>query len=135
MITPTHERYIKIMKQTTQFDRKNHYTVLHADTQVITYRVWWAMDSVGPAHYKKWIHTDSSMTGVWQYLIHPTTTCLYPSRENRNFHFQVCAHAIHTHGGIEQPNTYGVADGTVWRIVFSMLLSEYRPIGELNCLC
>lgn len=32
-------------------------------------------------------------------------------------------------------STYGVADGTVWRIVFSMLLSEYRPIGELNCLC
>lgn len=37
-------------------------------------------------------------------------------------------------------NTYGVEPeepdtGTVCLIVFSMLLSEYNPIGELNCLC
>lgn len=38
---------------------------------------------------------------------------------------------------VRKPNTYGVEpdDGTVCLIVFSMLLSEYNPIGELNCLC
>lgn len=38
---------------------------------------------------------------------------------------------------LTKTNTYGVEpdDGTVCLIVFSMLLSEYNPIGELNCLC